>query len=178
MMTNKKNYILFWPVFIIIGFSISFESFAGTAFSKKKKKTQKICVKYERNYFEGNNDEITSHIFFFLNVSSLQTAKLISKEFNRIIESYPNLKELSLGNPFQLFIKQHDYPGKTHTVIIRPIDTIAHLKQVVADKNESDISWVNLIINGRYLYNDDATIEEWNIIKESTLHLVLRVRGD
>lgn len=74
----------------------------------------------------------------------------------------------------QLFIKSID--GKTRTINVDPTDTIATVKEKIRDKEGIDPEEQRLIYAGKNLM-DDKTIEDYNISNESTLHLVLRVRG-
>lgn len=81
----------------------------------------------------------------------------------------------SFVSSFPIFVKT--LSGTTDAITVTLADLISAVKEMIKCALGCPVDQQRLVYNGRELSNDDATVAACDIVPDSTLHMILRLRG-
>ncbi|KAG1834918.1 ubiquitin-related domain-containing protein [Suillus subalutaceus] len=134
----------------------------------------KVDAEHQRLLFAGKvlQDDKTLENYGVVNENVIQLA--IPPTLKVAAKTKPQRLRRGHEPEVQIFVKNLN--GKTMTLMISPTDTVENLMKKVQERTNIPPSEQRILFGGKQL-EPSRILADYNISKESTLHLVLRLRG-
>lgn len=101
----------------------------------------------------------------------------VLEENNKTLSSY-NItanSTIELKPLIPIFIKT--LTGKSILLHVNIDDKILYVKQLIEQKEDVKVESQRLVLAGKQLEDHNKSLKDYNVQKESTIHLVLRLKG-
>jgi len=159
-------------------------------YDKYKATINDLIISFFENYHCNNIDK--NNIRFYSvdlkrylseNDLNLKISDLIKSDMGKIklkhqttyhYEHIPKFDKSKININMQIFVKH--LSGETTTLDVGPDMIVYVVKELLEEKRGTSVDEIRLIFAGRQL-EDDKTLSDYTIQKESTIHEVLRLKG-